>query len=378
MGVRTRVRDRHLQRSAVRAIARRRGPVRDPGPRVSGVARGVNLRQGAGLMTIKRFGCLGLLLLLLFFSLLLNVILAAANGKKLTTSRLIERKPPQFDETTVESGASSDKVAIVSLQGLISSSVAGVLGDNMVDDMKIALRQAAEDDKVKAIILHIDSPGGEVTAADTIYNAVRAARTRKPVVVYMGSVAASGGYYVACGGNYLMANETTITGSIGVIIETVNYEGLLDKIGVQAVVFKSGAYKDILSGSRPMTPEEKAYVQRLVMQTYDKFVTIVADERRLPVDQLRHGIADGRILSGVDALQDKLIDHTGYIEDAFKKAKELAHAPDARVVKYQAKFHLGRLFKMLGQAAPPTLELSLPQGLAPRLEPGRLYLLPQF
>ncbi len=329
-------------------------------------------------MTIKRFGCLGLLLLLLFFSLLLNVILAAANGKKLTTSRLIERKPPQFDETTVESGASSDKVAIVSLQGLISSSVAGVLGDNMVDDMKIALRQAAEDDKVKAIILHIDSPGGEVTAADTIYNAVRAARTRKPVVVYMGSVAASGGYYVACGGNYLMANETTITGSIGVIIETVNYEGLLDKIGVQAVVFKSGAYKDILSGSRPMTPEEKAYVQRLVMQTYDKFVTIVADERRLPVDQLRHGIADGRILSGVDALQDKLIDHTGYIEDAFKKAKELAHAPDARVVKYQAKFHLGRLFKMLGQAAPPTLELSLPQGLAPRLEPGRLYLLPQF
>ncbi len=109
----------------------------------------------------------------------------------------------------------------------------------MIDDMKLGLQQAVDDDKVKAILLYVDSPGGEVTAADTIYNAVRKAREKKPVVVYMGSVAASGGFYVSCGGSYLMANETTITGSIGVIIETLNYEQLMGKIGVQAVVLRA-------------------------------------------------------------------------------------------------------------------------------------------
>ena len=327
-------------------------------------------------MTNKRFGCFGIcLLILLCISILFNLILIAAAGRRLAVRRAA--MPREFEETTVEegSGGSTDKVAVVSLQGLISSSVAGQIGDSMVDDIKTALRQALDDEKVKAILLHIDSPGGEVTAADTIYSAVRDAREKKPVVVYMGSVAASGGYYVACGGSYLMANDTTITGSIGVIVETVNYEQLLGKIGVQAVVFKSGAFKDILSGSRPMTEEEKAYIQGLVMQTYDKFVGIVSHERKLPMEQLSP-IADGRIISGMDAVHDRLIDKTGQIEDAFEKARQLGHASGAAIVQYKAKFGLEKLFRLLGEAAPPKIELSLPQGLAPQLEPGRIYLLP--
>jgi len=154
-------------------------------------------------------------------------------------------------------------------------------------------------------VLSIDSPGGEVTASDVIYSAVCKARKQKPVVVYMGSMAASGGFYVACGGSYLMANDTTLTGSIGVIIQTLNYQQLLGKIGVEAVVFKSGQFKDILSGSRQMTPEEKEYIQKLVMQTYGKFVGIVATERKLPVEQLTKGIADGRIISGGGCPQGK-------------------------------------------------------------------------
>src|SRR6185436_8894010 len=134
--------------------------------------------------------------------------------------------------------------------------------------------QAREDSRVKAIVLEIDSPGGEVTASDEIYSAVVKTRARKPVVVYMNSLAASGGYYVACGGKYLMANETTITGSIGVIIQTLNYEQLFNKIGLTSIVFKSGKFKDMLNGARPVSQEERDFVQSFVMKTYEKFLGI--------------------------------------------------------------------------------------------------------
>ena len=114
---------------------------------------------------------------------------------------------------------------------MITSSASGELGETMVDDLKIQLHQAAMDKQVKAIVLYVDSPGGEVTASDMIYDAVCRARNRKPVVVYMGSLAASGGYYVSCGGSYLMADDTSLTGSIGVIIETLNYQSLMGKVG---------------------------------------------------------------------------------------------------------------------------------------------------
>jgi protease-4 len=249
----------------------------------------------------------------------------------------------------------------------------------MVDDLKIQLHQAAMDDDVKAIVLYVDSPGGEVTASDMIYEAVCRARERKPVVVYMGSLAASGGYYVSCGGSWLMADDTSLTGSIGVIIETLNYSDLLGKIGLQAVVFKSGKFKDMLSGARAMTPEEQAYVQQMVMQTYGKFVGIVARERKIPEDQLRNGIADGRVISGRDALDDKLIDQLGQVEDAYDKARELGDAPDAPVVRYEETFGFAKFLHLLGgRAQSSEVHLDLPGASIQPLEPGRIYLLPSF
>jgi protease-4 len=174
-----------------------------------------------------------------------------------------------------------------------------------------------------------------------------------------------------------MANETTITGSIGVIIETLNYQQLMGKIGVDAVVFKSGQFKDILSPSREMTPEEKDYIQRLVMQTYQKFVQIVSDERKVPMSELAP-IADGRIISGKDALKDKLINQLGQIEDAYDKARELGSAPGASVVRYKAGFQLSQLFKMFGESSQSKVEINLVQKLLPPLESGKLYLLPGF
>ena len=334
-------------------------------------------------MNKKQFGCiLALVILLLCGSVFCNFILLAmraSHGLAAMPGGGVPRAP-RFDETTVEDGKGPGKIALITLRGIISSSASGTLGETMVDDLKIQLHQAAMDSKVKAIVLYVDSPGGEVTASDMIYEAVCAARDQKPVVVYMGSLAASGGYYVSCGGKYLMADDTSITGSIGVIIETLNYESLMGKIGVDAVVFKSGAFKDMLSGAREMTPEEKAYVHDMVMQTYGKFVGIVARERHLDENMLRNTIADGRVISGRDAVKYKLIDGLGQIEDAYQKARDLASAPDAPVIRYESGYHFGKLLRLFAGRSESSskVQLELPDAMTPHLEAGRMYLLPGF
>jgi protease-4 len=328
----------------------------------------------------RKLGCLSIFLAVaLVASLFINVLLAVTALSRLGAGPQFAEPAPSFREVLVQRGArgSGDKIAVITMRGLISSSLPGNVGDTMVEDMRLALQQARDDDHVRAIVLEIDSPGGEVTASDVIYNWVVKTRAKKPVIVYMDSLAASGGYYVACGGRYLMANETTITGSIGVIIQTLNYEQLFNKVGLSSVVFKSGKFKDMLSGTRPVTPEEREYIQGFVMKTYDKFLGIVARERNLPADGLRNSVADGRILSGKDALDNKLIDGVGQIEDAFTKAKELGHAPGATIVKYGPPFSFGRFLRAFG-SADNKIELTLPKQLMPQLETGRAYFLPSF
>ena len=332
-------------------------------------------------MANRKLGCLTLFLFLaLCASVIINVFLAIAVLGRVGTGVVREEPLTKFREIVVQRGGRgiSDRVAVIVMRGLISSSVPGAAGDNMVDDLRMALQQARDDDRVKGVVLEVDSPGGEVTASDMIYNAVVKTRARKPVVVYMDSLAASGGYYVSCGGKYLMANETTITGSIGVIIQTLNYEQLFNKVGLASVVFKSGKFKDLLNGARPMAPEEREFVQNFVMKTYDKFLGIVAKERNLPADGLRNSIADGRIFSGKEALENKLIDGVGQIEDAYAKAKQLGGAPEATVVKYAAPFSLFRFFRALGETNQSKLQIELPKQLLPQLESGRAYFLPSY
>jgi protease-4 len=327
----------------------------------------------------RKLGCLSIFLFVaLCASLFVNLVLMATAFQRLGGNR--EPEPiPRFREILLQRGprATTDKIAVITMRGLISSSLPGTVTDSMVDDMRAALQQARDDSRVKAIVLEIDSPGGEVTASDAIYSALVKVRARKPVVVYMDSLAASGGYYVSCGGKFLMASDTTITGSIGVIIQTLNYEQLLNKVGLASVVFKSGKFKDMLNGARPITPEERELVQSFIMKTYDKFLGIVAKERNLPADLLRNTIADGRILSGKDAFEHKLIDGLGELEDAFGKAKELGNAPDAKVVKYGPPFSLSRFFRIFGETD-SKIELQLPKQLVPQLESGRAYFLPSY
>lgn len=271
-----------------------------------------------------------------------------------------------------------NKIAVLYLYGVISSSADQFPDEEgLVGWMRAQVEHALDDARVKAIIVRINSPGGEVVASDAIYRALVEARNHKPVVAYMDSVAASGGYYVAVGAQHVMASDLTITGSIGVILQTLTLRGLMDKVGIQAHTFRSGKYKDLLNPTREPTEDEKELVQGLIMEVYDKFVSIVAEERGLDVEQLRNGLADGRILSGKQALEAGFIDELGYFDDAVERTKELAGIQYAKLVRYRVPFSLSHLLRFRGPMLPPRVQVDLmPQAI--RLEPGKLYFLPSY
>jgi protease-4 len=330
---------------------------------------------------MKKSGCVIIALFLavcgsMFLNLLLFAAVVGMNGSRVSSVRALQEK--EFNEIVVREGASeSAKVAVIPLDGVIAHGVSGSLGNDLVDDFKRALEQAERDPEVKAIVVSVDSPGGEITASDVLYNSLGTFSKKKPSVVYFNSIGASGAYYTACGASYIMCNATTFTGSIGVIISTLNYRDLFGKIGLQSVVFKSGKFKDMLNGGREMTPDEQAYVQSLVMQSYDRFVGIVAKARGLDEQDLRQGVADGRILSGEDALAAKLVNELGYIEDAYAKAGELGGVENPTVVRYDRVVTFASLVRLLGESKAPEIKLDL-LAQTPPLKPGRVYLLPPF
>ncbi|CAN5910487.1 signal peptide peptidase SppA [soil metagenome] len=333
-------------------------------------------------MKNRSLGCLlAFLTVTLLVSVVFNLLQLGLGGAE-TVMGTVQSKE-KFGETMEQpaSHESKDKVVRIDLEGVISSATAGGMlsADGMnVEAIKRSLEQALEDNHVKAIVLRVNSPGGEVTASDTLYHAVQEAAKKKPVVVYMDSMAASGGYYLSCGATKIVANETTLTGSIGVIIQTLNYRLTMDKVGLQSVTFTSGAFKDSLNGARDMRPEEKAYVQDLVTQMYDKFLGIVADARKLSKETLKDGIADGRVFTGKQALDKKLVDQLGYVEDAYALARQLGGAPDAMVVKYVRSHTLADFLGAFAQSAASqgALKIDVSDRLLPRLEPGKAYLLP--
>lgn len=292
------------------------------------------------------------------------------------------RPKRKLHEVTVETAKkpTHDKIIHIDLEGIISSmEVSGLFTEAMpgIDTVKRALEQAVEDKNVKAIVLRINSPGGEVTASDILYNAVKKAAKEKPVVVYMDSMAASGGYYVACGATKIVASETTLTASIGVIMETLSYHELFGKVGLSMATFTSGAFKDSLSGARPMRDDEKAYIQNLVTQMYDRFLGIVSEARGVPKDTLKSTVADGRVVTGREALNAKLVDQIGYVEDAYALARELGKAADAGVVKYRRETGLFEIFANAKAASQPAkVQVDVGSSLLPKLQPGMMYYLP--
>lgn len=208
--------------------------------------------------------------------------------------------------------ALGDKIAVVDIKGVITGS------RNIVEQ----IGTYTQDDGVKAIILRINSPGGSVGPSQEIYREVLKAREKKKVIASMASVGASGGYYVACASDLIVANPGTITGSIGVVMEFSNVEELLKKIGLRSYVIKSGKHKDIGSPLREMTPNEKSILQGVIDSVHSQFVRVVAESRNIEESKVRE-IADGRIFSGEQAKELGLVDRLGGLQDAIEIAAEM-------------------------------------------------------
>lgn len=327
------------------------------------------------------------LLVLLAFSLLANLryLVRELFGVVPVVS---EAGPPLY-EVVLEDRRSPAKIAVVPVEGLIYGGYVGSGEQSPIELVARQLKRAAQDPRVKAVILRINSPGGEVLAADELARAVAEFQdqTGKPVVAVLEGLAASGGYYVAAPSRWIVANELTLTGSIGVILRGYNYRTLLDKVGVRPQVFKSGRFKDMLSGTKAeneIAPEESQMVQALVDEAFQRFKQVVADGRTR-ADQRNEGrgrrlarnweeLADGRVLSGKQAFEAGFVDELGGFRTAVARALVLANLPDANLIRYRSPRGLSALLPWVGGSESRTVKLDLGLDLPP-LEAGRPYFL---
>lgn len=206
-----------------------------------------------------------------------------------------------------------EKVAVIEVKGVIAN----------VRETIENLAEFSRDESVKAVVLRIESPGGGVSSSQELYKEIGRTAKKKPVVASMGSVAASGGYYIAAAAQKIYANPGTITGSIGVILQFTNFEELFRKIGFRMEIVKSGVYKDVGNPSREMTPEERAYLQEMIDNVHQQFVRDVAQGRRMQVEKVQE-VADGRIFTGEQAKELGLVDELGNLKDAIDAAAKMA------------------------------------------------------
>ena len=245
-----------------------------------------------------------------WFLIILGILAIIAAGFILLFISILGESSESTETVTTGSG---DKIAVIDLKGVISSS----------EDVNRQLKKYRENHSIKAILLHIDSPGGGVVASQEMYEEVRKTREGgKPVVVSMGSLAASGGYYVACGGSRLVANRGTLTGSIGVISEFLQLHDALTNLGIDVKTIKSGKLKDAGSPTRKMTEEDERYFQSLMDDVHRQFIEVVERERKMSHDAVV-AVADGRVFTGEQAVTMGLVDTLGTFEDAVKIAASL-------------------------------------------------------
>jgi len=352
-----------------------------------------------------------ILLVLLCFSLFGNFVQAISRavigygtgGLDRSFRSTAVRAGPRLDEVLVKDNGAHNKIAVVTVDGIITSRDIDQQGNTMVDLIRAQLDRAADDDRVKAVILKVNSPGGEVMASDQINKLIvefqkgKPAKNGqleikgKPVICSMGSLAASGGYYISAPCRWIEADDLTLTASIGVIMEGINYRGLMDKIGIAPNVYKSGIHKDMLSGMREtneIPADEHEMIQSLIMDTYGKFTNIVAtgrgsahtingkDGKALAPDWMSY--ADGRVVSGRKALDLGLVDEIGDFDDAVSHAEKIGNKEKtANLVEYRLHYDLSDFFSMFGQSSQAkTHDIKIDLGVeAPKLQAGERYFL---
>lgn len=318
---------------------------------------------------------------------------AAAGCSPVTLSVTLFADSSRLVESQVQRDkhARDAKIVMIDVRGVIAEKAeGGLLGGTgvSVDDLAVRLRKAEEDSSVKAVILRINSPGGTVTGSDIMYREVRrfAAESRKPVVASLGEVAASGGYYLALAADRIIAEPTSVTGSIGVIMPTLNVSEGLNRIGIHSRSIKSGKNKDLANPLEPMRDEHYAVLQATVDEFYERFKGLVIERRTRPamagvrslemsrVDDL----TDGRVVTGERAAAFWLVDQTGGVSEAFAIAKGLAGIDSATLVKYFSEGSARPRTPYAGSAAQQGMEINLVQiraGMLTGLGYGGVYYL---
>ena len=344
-------------------------PVISPGPSPAPA------RKSRGWMWFSLF-LVGCLLLCGFLVVMLAI---GSSGMSMSTN-----DGSSYDEVILRNNHSDNKIAVIDLSGLIASFSVDASGHNMIESLRRQFEWANKDDDVQAILFRINSPGGEVLASDNIADIVR--ESKKPVISVMGALAASGGYYVAAPSDWIVAHELTITGSIGVIMSGYSIRNLMDKVGVQPIVFKSGKHKDMLSlGKREedITPEERKIVQDMIDETFERFKKIVQEGRDMDNRDTEDGesleedwesFADGRILSGNMALAQGFVDELGDLDTGYERALSLKGISDANLTQYRQPINLANLFSLFGKSEAKEIKIDLGVDI-PKLKAGRLYFL---
>jgi protease-4 len=238
-------------------------------------------------------------------------------------------------------GHGHTKAVRIAVRGMIVREPLGWLQpqQDKISDILSQIRAASHDPQVRAIIVELNSPGGAITPSDEIYMALmrfRESRDDRIVVVHMQDLAASGAYYIAAAGDWIMAEPTTVVGSIGVIMQALNWKQLADKIGVSSTTIKSGENKDLLNPFETVKEEQVLLLQELIDDMYERFLNLVAESRELDPTQLRE-LADGRVLTANEALEEQLIDEIGYWDDVVDQTAILLDEPSVKIVRYQSQ-----------------------------------------
>lgn len=292
--------------------------------------------------------------------------------------------PGPLRETVVQ-GSAGPKIVLVEISGVISDDEQRpTLGlgqrQSLVAETKSVLEVAGDDEQVAAILLRIDSPGGSVSASDTLYHEILTWKTsqKKPVVAFFNGLSTSGAYYLAMAADHVVAHPASVTGSIGVIMPGISLEGLMEKYGVADQTLTSGPYKDAGSMLRDMRPDEKRQLQSVVDDLYSRFTEVVA-KGRPGLDKAKvQTLADGRVYSAQQALAAGLVDEVGYLEDAIAQLEKRAGVSETQVVVYtRANKTVENVYSLPPELSLQSLQLALLELRRAQLVPGFYYLWPQ-
>jgi protease-4 len=288
----------------------------------------------------------------------------------------------KLTEEEVQPGKGAGKIAIVQIEGMLMNARAGGFlqpTENPVSLFAQQMNQAAKDKNVKAVVLRVNSPGGTVTASDLMYEIVTDFREKsgKPVVASTQETAASGGYYVCCAADKIVAHPTSVVGSIGVIFSTFEFERMMEKVGVKNEAIKSGPLKDMGSPFKALRPDEREVMQGMVNDYYARFVQIVKTRRNITDPDRVKQVTDGRVFTGTRAVELGLADQAGSLKDALELARELGKAKGAKAVIFKRPYGYGGSIYAETQMGPPTADAGGAGGNAMRLElPGSQRVLP--